>query len=139
MYMARMGIRPAKNATKSGPRARSPGAPMPSAMPTIGASAKRTTRATLPISILLGLEEVREPGAAQARDDDPRDPEQDDNGLGDVLGAHRAHENRLAAQVRAGRVELLADQGVVARRDKERELGRIGLARDLDRAGGLPC
>src|SRR5439155_7600888 len=143
-----IGIAPAKKPTKSGSLALSPGEPIPRAMPTTGMIAKRKTRATRPNSRFmasprpgrrsLGLEQSRDPGRAQARRDDPGDPEQDDDRLRDVLPAHRTQENGLAGQVGARRVELFADQGVIARRDEKRKLGRVRLAGNLDRPGRLP-
>src|SRR5258705_1493225 len=143
-----IGIAPAKKATNSGILALSPGELIPSAIPTTGMIAKRKTRANRPNSRFMGsprpgrwslcLEQTREPGRAQARRDDPGDPEQNNDRLRDVLRAHRPQENGLAGQVGARRIELLADQGVVAGRDEERELGGVRLAGDLDGPGRLP-
>jgi hypothetical protein len=58
--------------------------------------------------------------------------EEEKERLPDVLAADRSEEHGLARQVGAGRVELLADERVVARRDEERKLRGIRGSRDLD-------
>src|SRR5512141_1607821 len=122
------------NATISGIRLRIAGLPSPSAMPIAGSTKKQRTSATRPnsrftlrsppgASASLGLENLRDPHAAERGESDSGEADHDAERLVDVLPADRAQEHRFAREIGAGGVQLLADQRVVAGRDEERELG----------------
>ena len=57
------------------------------------------------------------------------------NRLPNVLTSERADLNRLFGEIRAGSIELFADQGVVAGRHEKRELVVRISAGDLNGAG----
>ena len=61
-----------------------------------------------------------------------------EQGLGHVLALYGAQLDRVLGKRRAGSVELLAYQGVIAGRDEERQLVDHRGSRYLDRAGGEP-
>src|SRR5262245_66076442 len=137
-----MGTIPARNATRSGMRPRRAGLCIPSAMPTIGSTMKHRTRATGPNSRFtvrssFRLEQGREPGLARGHHHDADDAREKTERLEEILPTDRAEEHRFPGEIGACRVELFSDQGVVAGRDEERKLRRIGLPRDLDRTHRL--
>src|SRR2546426_9290601 len=84
-------------------------------------SGPRRIRASRPGS--RDLEPRREGGVSQGREGEGRHDRGGRHRFCPVLRDHGRELDRLAAQVRARREKLLAEKGVVARADKEGELG----------------